>query len=852
MKRVIVLGGGVAGLTAAHELADRGFSVTLFERRTESAGGKARTEKFFASATDGRKPLPGEHGFRFVPSFYKHVPDTMRRIPVPGNANGVFDNLVPAPRGLSCQNYQQPFQVPMRLPQTWPDVAMALQLPEHLKQRGLTVGGFAFWMSRILQVLTTCEARRFVEIEQISWWDFVDAENRDRAYQLLLATGLTRTAVATQARVANARTIADIGIQLMMNMSAIGESADRVLTAPTTDAWIDPWVTHLKTLGVDIRMGARVESLSFDGRQVSGVRVNEDGVSRDLTADAYVCALPLNIVADLLPDNMIAFDPSLQGLQTLKSQMNWMTGIQFFLDHELDIVHGHINCLDSPWAVTALSQKQFWPSIDLSHYGDGTIRDIVSADISDWMTPATFGAVSGKAAWDCTKDEIAEQVWLQLQVSLNTPTPILTTYRSYWMDDAIVPATSGPRLQQNLDPLLVNRVNSWELRPDPAGHVQNFVLAGDYVRTSTDFASMESANEGARRAVNALLTRSGYAGPAGLCPVWDLHEPPIFAASKAIDADRFARGLPWVSPSGIPSAIATDVEDVAEAIAKPIIDIAHRAESFFKRIVDPAHNPDPMAAEAQQVAAIMARNANAANPYPDAKWASYQVWSSLFFAHWPLPVAMLRPLVPAGLEIDTFDGDAYVSIVAMEMTKCSIRGLGTVPGESSFPEINLRTYVKHGGKAGVFFIRCDADALFSDLAARLVFHLPYTPAAMSRSTQADGSTMFRSKRSLPPIPDATYVATFKPLGPASIPVPGSRTAFLRNRDYAFAQRPDGGLNLLTLVHDPWLVQHVDPASTRVLVNTLLTAAGLTLPSIPIAMDYTEQIDSVFWNPTPCN
>jgi uncharacterized protein with NAD-binding domain and iron-sulfur cluster len=80
---VAVLGGGVGGLSAAHELAERGFDVTVYEARPEP-GGKARSMPVPGSGSDGRADLPAEHGFRFFPGFYRHLPDTMRRIPVAG------------------------------------------------------------------------------------------------------------------------------------------------------------------------------------------------------------------------------------------------------------------------------------------------------------------------------------------------------------------------------------------------------------------------------------------------------------------------------------------------------------------------------------------------------------------------------------------------------------------------------------------------------------------------------------------------------------------------------------------------------------------------------------------------
>src|SRR4051812_17124652 len=94
--KVIVIGGGVAGMTVAHELAEAGgFEVVVYEAR-DLPGGKARSMSTDLPTTPGRQPLPGEHGFRFFPGFYRHIPDTMRRIPYHAQPAGVFANLAAA------------------------------------------------------------------------------------------------------------------------------------------------------------------------------------------------------------------------------------------------------------------------------------------------------------------------------------------------------------------------------------------------------------------------------------------------------------------------------------------------------------------------------------------------------------------------------------------------------------------------------------------------------------------------------------------------------------------------------------------------------------------------------------
>src|SRR5438046_2688049 len=129
----VILGGGVAGLTAAHELIERGFEVSVFERKNQF-GGKARSLSVPGTGTGGRKDLPGEHGFRFFPAFYRHLPDTMQRIPF-GQGGRVFDNLVSATRIQVARAGLPPIELPARTPQTLQDWVLTL----HLLFRGIGV-----------------------------------------------------------------------------------------------------------------------------------------------------------------------------------------------------------------------------------------------------------------------------------------------------------------------------------------------------------------------------------------------------------------------------------------------------------------------------------------------------------------------------------------------------------------------------------------------------------------------------------------------------------------------------------------------------------------------------------------
>src|SRR6516165_9132370 len=209
--KVVILGGGVAGMSAAHELSERGFEVVVLERRW-SPGGKARSvhvapgsghelaQQIKHKPTIGHN-LPGEHGFRFFPGFYKHVVDTMRRIPS-FDGRPVADHLVPTTR-MAITQYEKPtFIVPMVFPRTPSDSGVLLRdiLAAFGPIADLTPEEFAFFGARLWQVLTSCGERRLAEYEQIDWWDFVGAEERSESYKKFLAVGLTRSLVASKAR----------------------------------------------------------------------------------------------------------------------------------------------------------------------------------------------------------------------------------------------------------------------------------------------------------------------------------------------------------------------------------------------------------------------------------------------------------------------------------------------------------------------------------------------------------------------------------------------------------------------------------------------------------------------------
>jgi uncharacterized protein with NAD-binding domain and iron-sulfur cluster len=522
-RRVAVLGGGIAGLTAAHELADRGFDVTVYEAN-DRVGGKARSMPVDADA--GEDGLLGEHGFRFFPAYYRNVVETMARIP-DGAGRSAADHLVPTSETLVASADGEGAVASTKQPSTpreWLDALRPQIAGGEVPRREL-----AHFVSRLAVLLTSCDERREREFERQSWWEFIDADEMSPAYRKHLAQS-TQALVALRPEAGSARTVGTIYLQLLFGQLDPNAPAERVLDGPTSEVWLDPWRDHLESQGVDIRLETPISAIHSDGHRVTGVEVAGETV----TADHYVAALPVDVLSKLLTAELRRAAPSLSGVERI--QTAWMNGAQFYLDRDIEVVAGHAVYVDSPWAITSVSQRQFWADHDVAARSDGEVEGVLSVIASDWDTP---GILYGKPGRECTREEAVEEIWAQVQAHLGEDVLPDDARVAHFLDPELVETDEGLR---NDAPLVINTVDSLRNRPDPDTEASNLAVAGDYARVDTDLATMEAANEAGRRAANAVLAAAG--DRSRRVEVWGLDEPRAFAPLKRQDRFRFRLGLP--------------------------------------------------------------------------------------------------------------------------------------------------------------------------------------------------------------------------------------------------------------------------------------------------------------------
>jgi uncharacterized protein YqjF (DUF2071 family) len=219
-------------------------------------------------------------------------------------------------------------------------------------------------------------------------------------------------------------------------------------------------------------------------------------------------------------------------------------------------------------------------------------------------------------------------------------------------------------------------------------------------------------------------------------------------------------------------------------------------------------------------------------------------WRDLLFAHWPVSPEALRPLVPAALELDVRDGAAWVGVVPFRMTGVRLRGTPAFPGPGAFPELNVRTYVVHGGRPGVWFFSLDAASMFAVAAARRWFHLPYYYAAMRCDLSGD-EIVYRSRRAHRGATHAHFVARYAPTGAPFHAKSGSLEHWLTERYCLYAATHDGVVLRGDVHHPPWPLQH---ATARIDVETMAAATGVELPKTPPHLLFARRLDVVGWSP----
>ena len=228
-------------------------------------------------------------------------------------------------------------------------------------------------------------------------------------------------------------------------------------------------------------------------------------------------------------------------------------------------------------------------------------------------------------------------------------------------------------------------------------------------------------------------------------------------------------------------------------------------------------------------------------------WVLGMTWLDLAFLHWRVPAAALERFIPAGLTLQTFDGSAWLGVVPFRMARTRARGIPPVPGTSDFLELNVRTYVTHGKRPGVWFFSLDCQNPLAVRGARTAFYLPYMDARMSETRAAaseiSAATESRSLRTHAGEPPARFQARYSGDGQAFQTQPGSLEHWLTERYCLYSADRQGRVYRGEIRHAPWTLR---TAKVDLLENTMAAPLGLTLSATPDLAHVAAPLEVTAW------
>jgi uncharacterized protein YqjF (DUF2071 family) len=229
-------------------------------------------------------------------------------------------------------------------------------------------------------------------------------------------------------------------------------------------------------------------------------------------------------------------------------------------------------------------------------------------------------------------------------------------------------------------------------------------------------------------------------------------------------------------------------------------------------------------------------------PAPAGPWIMAQTWTDLLFAHWPVAAATLRGIVPLPLEIERYEGQAWLGVIPFGMQGVRPRGIPPLPWLSRFLELNVRTYVTLNGRPGVYFFSLDAGNPLAVAAARRWFFLPYYHADMQWRTR-DGVVEYRSRRTHRAAPPAELSANYRPRGEPYFSRAGTFAEWATERYRLYSADSRGAIWTAEIRHPRWSLQEAD---AEIVLNTMTQGLAVTLPSIAPVLQFARRQDVHVW------
>lgn len=507
------MGAGIAGLTAALELAERGFKVTIVERNN-AVGGLARSIE-----DTNPKKCPQEFSWRAFGPYYHNMYNLLSRIGASDNLSVLVDKSVTT----DC-NAKNTLTVRMG---------------------AAPIRDRAVMLSKALTHFTSCDARA-TESANENWSEYLASRkvSQDTYNHYVRPLGPLLGFDNDRASTYDVLRHAELFANDAADMYSPGYKFTNI---PTGMALFQPLVKRLTTLGVVIILDATITKINVSGGIVTSVNANVRGRAINYKASRFVCALSLETVCGLLTPELTRADPNLLQLNELsRLGRQVQLSVQYYLDRPVytKVLTDYLYLEESPWALIIIAEGAIWgKKINLADYCDPAVKEIWSVGVCETHKP---GLLHKKPFVNCNEQEIREEVWYQVLSAKGIYESVCGLKDAKVLDFKMWPSfyyRDGK--MDTTEPKFANNVGTKPLRPGYRTMIPNLYIGAAYCDTTVGVHSMEGAVEAGKNAASSIMQDCNINNDIYI------HNhgrslPLILGPVRAIDSIMYSMGLPHI------------------------------------------------------------------------------------------------------------------------------------------------------------------------------------------------------------------------------------------------------------------------------------------------------------------
>jgi hypothetical protein len=485
MKNIIIFGGGISGLTSAHELIELNYDVTIIERN-DIVGGLARTY-----GDEKKKICPYEHSWRAYGRWYQNVYDLMKRIPFNNNET-VFDKLVVLNGGEKTCNKEIP-----SYEETFSNISFFDKIKIY---------------KELINYYTSCSERNRKDYSEIGLRKYILENGVDKETENKIGK-IVGPYLGFDYH--NASLYDSLYCFEMITNNSDEENTFNITSLPTNYCWFDPWLKYLISKGLNIKLNNEVKSLNINNNnEITSINVYDkiNKITNELKSDYYInCTGPEVLTQLLMPYRLYpSIKPFLNDIKTVaQNGRQIQLSIYYYLDKKVFLSNKNTLAYlpNTPWLLMVLPTGHIWGDEHLSKFCKKEIKEIISVGICE---PYVDGLKIKKPWSKCTVDEIREEAWYQLINDTDFKNNNCVEYNLDLKNVNIIDFKMWDSYQfkdgkiDTHEPKWANNINTILYRPKPKTPINNLFVGGAYSDTTTGVYSMESAAESGKIAAKEL------------------------------------------------------------------------------------------------------------------------------------------------------------------------------------------------------------------------------------------------------------------------------------------------------------------------------------------------------------